>query len=55
MKKRKQCPGFPLMSDPCNGIPDQSPIWCDECEKKRRAYLSKQFEKLLASYNTREL
>lgn len=52
---RGQCIGFGrregmCLNPVCTEGRYESPLWCIDCEKARRDYLTKQFEKIDASF-----
>lgn len=55
MTRLRRCAGFPQEGS-CENQVDRklSPLWCPECEKKRRAHLDKQFKKLAAVFGITE-
>jgi hypothetical protein len=54
----RRCPGFDDNGDHfhCDGTPGTpwTPVWCPECDERRRTRISRQFDELLASFQTEQ-
>lgn len=52
----RYCIGFPK-GTPCNNIaehPKREPLWCNDCEQKRRDHITAQLDKMLDALNNQK-